>query len=324
MNWFKYKLPDSDQIIAGASERLIKGLSDGFVFAPFLAPSESLFTIPFDFIPDEHEMRVETSEIPVSTTPTEHRHEVEEIIRSLNGKRGKTVAARAIRIDMHIDLPATFDALCLAYPESFTFAFSTQISGTWIGSTPELLLSAEDGHVRTMALAGTRSASDTGLWDKKNSEEQEMVTTFIKDTLARFFPEKSIAVWPPFTRKFGNVAHLCTRIEASSNSSELPIENILTTLSPTPAVCGSDREVSLNLIGRLEAFPREYYAGFCGPNNIEGKSEYYVMLRSAKCSSDALCLYAGGGITHLSDPDEEWNETEIKAKTIINNLKYKQ
>ncbi len=299
---------------------MITGLSDGFAFAPFLSPAESLLTIPRDRIPEEHEMKTESSPLPASTTRAEHRHEVEEIISSLKGKSGKTVAARAIRIDMHIDLHATFEALCKAYPYAFTFAFSTPASGTWIGSTPELLLSAGRNDIHTMALAGTRKASESGPWDRKNTEEQTMVTCFIKDILEQFFPESKIITGEPYTKRFGNVAHICTDISASAGPSGFPLDRLLTTLSPTPAVCGTDRVASLDLIERLEAFPREYYAGFCGPNNIDGVSQFYVMLRSAKCSSNAVCIYAGGGITPLSDAESEWHETEIKAETIINKL----
>ncbi len=324
MNWFKYKLPNSDTITAGASERLISGLSDGFAFAPFLSPAESLLTIPRDSIPEEREMKTAPSPLPSSTTRAEHRHEVEEIIRSLGGKNGKTVAARAIRIDMHIDLHATFETLCRAYPDAFTFAFSTPASGTWIGSTPELLLSAGALDIRTMALAGTRKASESGPWDRKNTEEQMMVTGFIKEILTRFFPENDISTGTPFTKRFGDVEHICTDIIVSATHSGFPLGQLLTTLSPTPAVCGSDRIASLELIERLEAFPREYYAGFCGPGNIDGTSQFYVMLRSAKCSPDGVCIYAGGGITPLSDADDEWRETEIKSEAIINKLINKQ
>ncbi|MDE5793725.1 MAG: chorismate-binding protein, partial [Muribaculaceae bacterium] len=85
--------------------------------------------------------------------------------------------------------------------------------------------------------------------------------------------------------------------------------------------CGSDRSFSLDIIRKHEKFPREMYGGFCGPNDIEGVTAFFVNLRSAKVSKDAVGVYAGGGITPLSSPAKEWQETELKSKTIINNLK---
>ena len=31
----------------------------------------------------------------------------------------------------------------------------------------------------------------------------------------------------------------------------------------------------------------------------------------------AVCLYVGGGITAGSDPDKEWEETELKSRTLL-------
>ena len=43
--------------------------------------------------------------------------------------------------------------------------------------------------------------------------------------------------------------------------------------------------------------------------------QLYVNLRCMKVLDDRLVLYIGGGITHDSVPEEEWEETEIKADT---------
>jgi isochorismate synthase len=44
-------------------------------------------------------------------------------------------------------------------------------------------------------------------------------------------------------------------------------------------------------------------------------------LRCLKVYDDRLVLYIGGGITHESIPEEEWEETEIKAETLLSVLK---
>ena len=43
--------------------------------------------------------------------------------------------------------------------------------GTWIGATPELLLSVTDDLLMTVALAGTR-VQNSPQWGEKESEEQ--------------------------------------------------------------------------------------------------------------------------------------------------------
>lgn len=323
MNWFKFRLPNSAEIFCGASKRLEKGFGKGFVIAPFCNPAHGMLTIPNDFLPDDSELHAIYSEVCGTTPKEDYLNEVTAIIRELAGKRGKTVATRTIRIEQSIDIIATFNALCSAYTDAFVFAFSTSETGTWIGASPELLLKKEDTKISTMALAGTRQAFSEGDWDKKNIEEQSLVVEFINECLENSCD--NVQIFPRYTKRAGIVEHLCTPLTAEINAPEYKIsENIvrlLTSLSPTPATCGSDREKSMKLIMELEKFPREMYGGFCGPNDINGNIAFYVILRAAKCSPDATCVYSGGGIMNNSDPEKEWIETQLKSTTIINKLK---
>lgn len=330
MNWFKYRLPNTSITISGGSKRILKGLAEGFVIAPFINPDEGLITIPYDNPDSLPESKAEISAIPVSTPREEYDKEVNAIIQAIGDSRGKTVAARTIRLNETIDLDATFENLCSAYPEAFVFMFSSPVTGTWIGASPELLTRKEGDYLLTMALAGTRPRSDEDYeWDVKNIDEQAMVTEFIVKTLLKHC--STVTTGKTFTKKAGPVEHICTPVFAHLPDSLLSdeyedshnnrIRRILTDLSPTPALCGSDRARSLEIIGKCERFKREMYGGFCGPNSINGISAFFVNLRCAKVAPDSAVIYIGGGITNLSNPETEWLETEMKSKTIINKLK---
>lgn len=330
MNRFKYKLPNSTDVISGGSERLLKGFAKGFVIAPFADPATGLMTIPYDILNPDSKFEPEKSYIPSSTTRNDYEEEVRHIIHTLGDTRGKIVAARTIRLDTNIDLDETFDNLYSSYPDAFIFLFSTKATGTWIGASPELLLRKEGEFISTMALAGTRPSSEHDKdWDEKNRDEQAMVTEFVIDSLMRHC--STVTTGKTFTKKTGSIEHICTPISAYMPTTDLAeeyedsynnrLQKLLTKLSPTPALCGSDRSLSLGLIKKYEKFPREMYGGFCGPNDIEGITSFFVNLRSAKVSKDAVAVYAGGGITPLSSPEKEWQETELKSKTILNKLK---
>lgn len=329
-NWFKYRLPGGKEVFSGASHKLCDGIAKGFVIAPFRNPSEGLKTIPCSHPLEDCDLKPQKCHMPKSTSREEHRDEVEYIVASLNDHSGKTVASRVINVPLAIDLNETFRNLCESYPNAFVFMFSTPETGTWIGASPELLLRKEGDQVTTMALAGTRIAGQNAEWDIKNLEEQRMVTDFISDKLSRYC--KSIKISQPYTRQAGKVEHICTEIKATvashsvdENDRELDsmkdLANVLCDLSPTPAVCGSDRKASMHIIEEKEKHDRGMYGGFCGPCSLNGSTEFYVNLRSAKCNDSEICVFAGGGITRMSEPDSEWEETEIKSKTIIDQLK---
>lgn len=66
-----------------------------------------------------------------------------------------------------------------------------------------------------------------------------------------------------------------------------------------------------------ERYDRKYYTGFLGPCNMDSKTNLFVNLRCAEVFSDSVNLYIGGGITKDSKPEKEWEETELKSKTLL-------
>ena len=47
-----------------------------------------------------------------------------------------------------------------------------------------------------------------------------------------------------------------------------------------------------------------------------------VNLRSMELWPDRIRLHIGGGITALSDPRKEWEETELKSRTLLDIVQY--
>ena len=147
-------------------------------------------------------------------------------------------------------------------------------------------------------------------------EEQRLVTNYIIEVFKRF-DIRNFQIEGPQTIQAGNAYHLSTKF--SFNKSDI-INNIgafIENFHPTPAVCGLPKEKALELILKTEKHNREYYSGFCGPMNMEGKTDLYVNLRRMKILNDKLALYVGGGLTGKSLPKKEWEETELKSRTLL-------
>lgn len=71
-----------------------------------------------------------------------------------------------------------FVRACNNYPRMMIYLCHTPASGTWLGSTPEILLSGHGKEWHTVALAGTMPMQNEVMptdWDKKNREEQGYV-----------------------------------------------------------------------------------------------------------------------------------------------------
>ena len=115
------------------------------------------------------------------------------------------------------------------------------------------------------------------------------------------------------------VKHLCTDIYAVAmdGERELSVADFAAGLHPTPAVAGWPRGKAMREIAEYELCPRNFYGGvIC--NNREGYA--YVMLRCMHFDETGWCVYSGGGITGASLPEEEWEETQSKAKTLLSVL----
>ena len=95
---------------------------------------------------------------------------------------------------------------------------------------------------------------------------------------------------------------------------------MLDLLHPTSAVCGMPQEPALDFLRKHEEYDRAFYSGYLGPVNIENETNIFVNLRCMQLLSQKAILYAGAGVTIDSDPEKEWQETEMKLQTLLNVL----
>jgi len=198
------------------------------------------------------------------------------------------------------------------FPHCMVTLTYSPISGRWLGATPELLLSGNGKEWETMALAGT-NIKDTGEWDDKNVQEQDVVARYVAQTLSDMGARFKTA--GPYTSMAGKLMHRRTDFTFRLSHPLEPL-NIIQKLHPTPAVCGMPKEEACRFILRNEGQERNYYSGYLGPINMDGKSQIFVNLRCAQIRRAETLFYAGGGLNRLSVFDEEAQEIERKIQTL--------
>lgn len=205
------------------------------------------------------------------------------------------------------------------YIYSYVYLFHSPETGTWLGSTPEVLLSGNELEWNTIALAGTQYPNSGAIsWDDKNLKEQRLVASYLSNRLSSFgiAPETN----GPYTVKAGDLAHLRTdfRFRLGDTSG---LGSLLNALHPTPAVSGLPKDKAYKFILENEGYDRSYYTGFLGMLNTKGQTDLYVNLRCMRIEKSSLTLFAGGGLLASSSADEEWEETEHKLRTMLGVLK---
>lgn len=265
-----------------------------------------------------------------SMSEVDFENTVNEAVTAIqHGQFRKVVLSRSkeVALPSDFDLIATFKKICYAYPHALVSLVGTPQTGTWLGATPETLVSVDKHKIfRTIALAGTQAKGNLtnlseALWTQKEIEEQALVSRYIINCLKKIRVREFEEIGPK-TVASGNLLHLRTDFEIDINEINFPQLGsvMLELLHPTSAVCGMPKEAALDFILEKEKYNRELYSGYLGQVNIEQESAIFVNLRCMQLFDKRAILYAGAGITQDSHAEKEWRETEMKMETMLKML----
>ncbi|NRA10325.1 MAG: chorismate-binding protein [Crocinitomicaceae bacterium] len=308
----KYRFPNNEKQQKQGEFVVLESLArfDGFVVKAFVGDKYFGFQeseVSVNFHPS-------TNKEPVCYSKTQYLELANAFLEEFkNEHASKAILSRIKKVEFTANPENYFDALCDNYPTAFVYLISSKEFGTWIGATPEVLVSMENGFGKTMALAGTRPTNDNIEWTQKERDEQQCVTDYIGTKLN----ELNLGVINfdgPKTVTSGPVQHLRTDFDFELNR-EKQVE-LIEALHPTPAVCGVPLNESFEMISEIEVHNRALYTGLIG--YVGSKTNLYVNLRCSQIIDSECYLYVGGGLTIDSNPEDEWIETENKAKTLLN------
>ena len=243
---------------------------------------------------------------------------VEEIKR---GNAKKIVLAREMRIQLEgkADISLLLSKLQETQPNSYIFAFEHG-DNCFLGATPERLVQVEGEHLLSTCLAGTARRGTTVeedekiandlLNDEKNREEHDYVVQMIRSSIEPFCHDVNIPD-EPIVYPLRNLQHLYTPVRAKLKR-PFTVFDIIEQLHPTPALGGVPREKALAFMREHELLDRGWYGAPIGWLDSNDNSEFAVAIRSGLVQHDEISLFAGCGVMRDSDPDMEYEETNVK------------
>ena len=308
----KYSLPFEDVVekLGAFVPVEFSEVKEGFVVSNFDKSKAFAF----------QENAISLSELPINKpqcySQEGYLEKAEKFIREIQKKQlSKAIFSRVKSHSSEARVDEIFDSLHKRYPSAFVYLISSEHFGTWIGATPETLITCDDVTGETVALAGTKKADDASPWGEKEKFEQQFVTDFIEEQLESL-SVKSIFKEGPKDRVAGPVKHLETSFQFSMNGVNPII--VANKLHPTPAVSGLPQKEAIDLINSLEDHDRSLYAGCIGV--VGDQTKLFVNLRCAQYLNQEYFLYLGGGFTEDSEAIKEWEETENKSRTLLDIL----
>ena len=246
------------------------------------------------------------------------------------GAFDKVVLARTLTLNNGLDVVQVLDRLRQRNPACATFAFSVGDT-TFLGATPEELVTLHGSRLHTIALAGTAPRGDTSEEDEcladgllasaKNRTEHRFVVEGITEALAGLGLVDPAPAEPGLMR-LSRVQHLRTPITAEvlrrrTGASDMDVLRVAGVLHPTAAVGGAPTGAALDFIARHEGFDRGWYAAPIGWCDLDGNGEMGVALRCALTGPQGAHLFAGAGVVADSVPAQELAETAYKLRALL-------
>jgi menaquinone-specific isochorismate synthase len=246
---------------------------------------------------------------------------VAEAVRRIGAEDlSKVVLARDIeaRTQEPVDLRWPLHRLAAGYPDCWTFC----VDGL-LGATPEMLVRLVGGVATSRVLAGTLRRSGDAA---KDLRQGTALARSIKDVEEHGYGVRSVAdslamhcgvveVPPaPFVLELPNVMHLASDVTGVVTDGATSLE-LVSSLHPSAAVCGTPTAVALEVIREIEGLDRGRYAGPVGWLDASGDGEWGIALRSGQLDPDdprRLRLFAGCGIVEGSKPEDELAESNAK------------
>ena len=339
-NTLEILIAQKEELVYPARFEKLNGV-EGFVFAPFkiskdlplvlLKPGiykkgiNDILSIDCNALPATEEEAVEPDSAYV-ISKQEYLKDIGHTIETIKStKLAKVIVSRLIPWSRKNEsIGQVYQQLFKQTPNAFVYIVNlpsnkkVSKTGLWMGATPEVLLKSEDKKLETVSLAGTQSrrADNDYSWHTKDIEEQAFVSRYLLDVFYKFNIHPYTTQGPE-TMESGKVAHLSTVFRFAAKKLATNLGDFVSELHPTPAVCGYPKSKAAKFIPEIEKHDRRYYTGYLGPWRLNGDVGLFVNLRCMEILPGQYILYSGGGITARSVPEDEWEETNKKATTLL-------
>ena len=156
------------------------------------------------------------------------------------------------------------------------------------------------------------------LNSEKDRAENVMIVDLVRNDLNKICQTATVKVTELCkVYSYLQVHQMISTVEGKlkTNSS---FTDILKATSPMGSMTGAPKIAAMKHIDQLESFKRGWYSGSVGYIDPNGDFDFNVVIRSLLCDEDKKTLKycAGGAITIDSNPENEWDEIQIKTKAI--------
>ncbi|MBK3565743.1 chorismate-binding protein [Streptomyces sp. MBT62] len=223
------------------------------------------------------------------------------------------------RIGADADIEALADRLAARHHAPYAGLIRLPGLGLEVATaSPELFLRREGRAIESGPIKGTGRTEADLL--EKDFAENVMIVDLVRNDLGRVCATGSVTV-PDLcaVERHPGLVHLVSTVSGELRDG-VGWPELLAATFPPGSVTGAPKESALGIITALETAPRGPYCGGIGWVDADrGTGELAVGIRTfwIDRARQRLNFGAGAGITWDSDPEREWQETELKAARLL-------
>jgi para-aminobenzoate synthetase component 1 len=185
-----------------------------------------------------------------------------------------------------------------------------------VSASPELFLARRGDRLVTRPIKGTRPLGED-VDDAKDAAEHTMIVDLERNDLSRVC-EPGTVRWPELMRQreLAGVTHLESTVEGRLWRG-VGLAEILHATFPGGSITGAPKISALDHIARLEPVGRGASMGAIGTIRANGDFDLALTIRTFAVAEGRVHLWVGGGIVWDSDPEQEVEESWVKARPLL-------
>lgn len=171
---------------------------------------------------------------------------------------------------------------------------------------------------------GTNPADDEDLRQKLYNDEKEraenvMIVDLVRNDLSRCAKQQTVQVEELFgIYDFPGVYQMISTVTCELKP-ETPFTDAFKYTFPPGSMTGAPKIRAMELIEAFEEFKRNIYSGSVGYITPEGDFDFNVVIRSVfyDAATECVSFAVGGAITDLCHIESEYEESLLKAKSMV-------
>ncbi|MFO1203065.1 MAG: aminodeoxychorismate synthase component I [Tabrizicola sp.] len=195
-----------------------------------------------------------------------------------------------------------------------------------VSRSPELFFKVEGGRIVTRPMKGTRPRGKDAAEDaaivaelqgaEKDRAENLMIVDLLRNDISRLSKVGTVKVPALYAIESYATVHQMTSTVEGVLDGPATLPGLMRALFPCGSVTGAPKIRAMEIIREVEPHARGVYCGAVGWMSPDGDADFSVAIRTLSVSGSEIVMNVGGGLTHGSTAQGEWEEALWKARFV--------